>query len=149
MHANASIQAGGLAGGKTQGAGGPGCPVPPKILFLVAEDWYFLSHRLPLARAALRNSFQVTVATRVNHCADQITREGFHLIPLPIFRESFSVARDFRTIYELRRIYESEKPDIVHHVGLKPVLYGSIAALGIKNVRIINALAGLGYLATS
>jgi len=118
-----------------------------KILFLITEDWYFWSHRLSIARAALREGFEVVVATRVTGHARKIRDEGFRLIPLRLNRASCSPWQEVLTILELRRLYHREKPDIVHHVAMKPVLYGSLAALGRKSIRVINALAGLGYLA--
>jgi glycosyltransferase involved in cell wall biosynthesis len=120
-----------------------------KLLFVVADDWYFLSHRLPLALAALREGFDVAVATRVGTQGQEILDAGFRLIPLQhLKRERRSPLNEIRTIAELRGIYQREKPDIVHHVALKPVLYGSIAALGLP-LKIVNAFAGLGYLASS
>jgi glycosyltransferase involved in cell wall biosynthesis len=123
--------------------------VRPKILFLVTEDWFFWSHRLAVARAAKRNGYDVIVATRVNSCAEQIRREGFRLIPLQLIRESYSPLNEFRAIRQVRQLYASEKPDIVYHVALKPILYGSIGVLGRNHLRAINALTGLGYLAAS
>jgi len=120
-----------------------------KIIFLIAEDWYFWSHRLPLARAARRNGYDVIIATRVSRHAQDILDEGFRLAPLQLCRESYSPFKELRAIIELRRLYGKERPDVVHQVALKPVLYGSIAALGRRNIRIINALAGLGYLVAS
>jgi len=119
----------------------------PKILFLVTEDWFFLSHRLPIARAALQSGYEVIVATRVCNYAQKIHNEGFRLIPLRLIRESYSPLNELRAIYQIRQIHRRERPDIVHHVALKPVLYGSIAALGQDQVRVINAFTGLGYLA--
>ena len=52
-----------------------------KIIFLVTEDWYFCSHRLPIARAARDAGCEVVVATRADTHGDTITREGFRLIP--------------------------------------------------------------------
>ncbi|MFI5057715.1 MAG: glycosyltransferase family 4 protein [Candidatus Acidiferrales bacterium] len=120
-----------------------------KLLFLVTEDWFFWSHRLAVARAAQRNGYEVIVATRVQRCAEQIRGEGFRLIPLQLIRESYSPLNEFRAIQQIRQIYRSEDPDIVHQVALKPVLYGSISALGRKNIPAVNALTGLGYLAAS
>ena len=116
---------------------------------MVAEDWYFWSHRLPIARAALRNGYDVVVATRVRTYGEKIRDERFQLIPLRLSRESYSPFIEFPAIRQLRRIYSSEHPDIVHQVGLKPILYGSIAALGQKNLQVIDAFGGLGYLGAS
>jgi glycosyltransferase involved in cell wall biosynthesis len=121
----------------------------PKLLFVVTEDWYFWSHRLPIAKAALEAGYDVAVATRVNEHGKRITEAGFRLIPLQMNRGSYSFLHEVRAISELRDIYRREKPDIIHQVALKPILYGSIAAMGLGNVPIINAFAGLGYLVSS
>jgi glycosyltransferase involved in cell wall biosynthesis len=121
----------------------------PKLLLLITEDWFLWSHRLPIARAALRAGYEVIIATRVNGDTRKIRDEGFRLIPLHLARESYAPLNELRAIRELRQIYKTEQPDIVHHVALKPVLYGSMAALMRKDTRVINALTGLGYLATS
>jgi glycosyltransferase involved in cell wall biosynthesis len=120
-----------------------------KLLFVVTEDWYFLSHRLPIAEAALRAGYEVAVATRVTERGNEIFERGFKLIPLQRFkRESLSPPNEALAIAELRSVYRREQPDIIHHVALKAVMYGSIAALGLK-VKIINAIAGLGFMESS
>jgi glycosyltransferase involved in cell wall biosynthesis len=129
--------------------GNHSAPILSKLLFLVHEDRFFWSHRLAIARAAQRNGYEVIVATRVHSYAEQIREEGFRLIPLRLVRESYSPLNELRAIRQMRQIYRTEDPDIVHHVALKPVLYGSISALGRKNIRAINALTGLGYLVAS
>ena len=48
-----------------------------KLLYLVTEDWYFCSHRLPLARVARDAGFEVVVATRVAKHEQQILEAGF------------------------------------------------------------------------
>jgi glycosyltransferase involved in cell wall biosynthesis len=121
----------------------------PKILFVVAEDWYFWSHRRPIAFAALQNGYDVFVATRVGDCGEKIIEAGFRLIPLRLDRSSYSLFHELRTVSELRSIYRREKPDIVHHIALKPILYGSMAALGNRRIQVINAFAGMGYLVSS
>jgi glycosyltransferase involved in cell wall biosynthesis len=119
-----------------------------KLLFVVADDWYFVSHRLPLALAALREGFEVIVATRVGTKGQEILDAGLRLIPLDHLKRETRSFDDLRAIRELRAIYRRENPDIVHHVALKPILYGNIAALGLP-LKIVNAFAGLGYLESS
>jgi glycosyltransferase involved in cell wall biosynthesis len=121
----------------------------PKILFVVPDDWYFWSHRRPIASAALQNGYDVFVAARVDAFGEKIIGAGFRLIPLCLDRSSYSFLHELRTISELRNIYRREKPDIVHHIALKPILYGSMAALGNSRMQVINAFAGLGYLVSS
>ena len=119
-----------------------------KILYLVSEDWYFVSHRLPMARAAKQAGYEVHVATRVDECGDEITREGFVLHPIHWRRGSVNPVRLLAAVLETRRIYRQVKPDLVHHVAVVPAVVGSLAALGLPIVRL-NALAGLGFAFTS
>lgn len=121
----------------------------PKLLFVVTEDWYFVSHRLALAQAALKAGFDVSVATRVRLHGAEIEHAGIHLIPIKLRRKSANPYSELMAIAELISIYRRERPDIVHHVAMKPILYGSIAAwlTGVRNV--INAIAGMGYIFVS
>ncbi|NOY72248.1 MAG: glycosyltransferase family 4 protein, partial [Gammaproteobacteria bacterium] len=120
-----------------------------KLLFFVTEDWYFCSHRLPLALAARDAGYDVTVVTRVNHHDGEIKRAGLNLIPLQLSRRSINPFSELRVIVRLASIYRSERPDIVHHVALKPVLYGSIASRLAGVSHIVNAMAGLGIIFSS
>jgi glycosyltransferase involved in cell wall biosynthesis len=117
----------------------------PHLLFLVTEDWYFCSHRLPLARAAIADGFRVTVVTRVARHGDEIRAAGIELIPIDLRRRSMNPIEAVRAIFQLSRIYRRVRPDIAHHVALKPVLYGSIAARIARVGGVVNAVAGLGY----
>ena len=121
----------------------------PKILFVVAEDWYFYSHRLPIARAAQQAGYDVAVATHVAEHGEKIAAEGIRVIPWGLRRESYSPLQEFAALRQLRRIYAAERPDLAHHVALKPILYGSIAARRHKRTQVINAWAGLGFLVAS
>jgi glycosyltransferase involved in cell wall biosynthesis len=119
-----------------------------KILYLVSEDWYFVSHRLPMAHAARSAGYEVHVVTRIGNCAGQIEREGFRLHPIQWRRGSMNPFRFLRAVMETRRLYRQIRPDLVHHVALVPTIIGSAAALGLPLARL-NALAGLGFVFTS
>ncbi len=121
----------------------------PRILFLVTEDWYFLSHRLPLARAARDAGAEVVVATRYSTHQEKITAEGFKTIPLSWDRGSHNPLKEALSVLRLAALYYQWRPDIVHHVAMKPILLGSLAAriigwLGVRP-RLVNAVTGLGY----
>lgn len=118
------------------------------ILYLVSEDWYFMSHRLPMARAAQKAGYEVHVATRVSRYADQIRQEGFRLHPVHWRRGNMNPIRLLLAARETKRIYREASADLIHHVALVPSLIGSLAALGLPVPRI-NALAGLGFAFTS
>ena len=121
----------------------------PVLLYVVTEDWYFWSHRLPIARAARAAGWEVLVATRVAEHGERIRREGFRLVPIGLRRRSLAPWREVAAIAELARLYRRERPDLVHHVAMKPVLYGSLAAALAGVPAVVNALAGMGYVFTS
>src|SRR5512145_271540 len=117
--------------------------MPPRLVYLVTEDWYFTSHRLPMARAAQRAGFEVHVITRVERHGPSITAEGFQLHPVHWRRGSLDPRHLFRTVREIRGLYRKLQPDIAHHVALLPTLAGSLAATGLP-IACLNAITGLG-----
>jgi glycosyltransferase involved in cell wall biosynthesis len=121
----------------------------PRLLFLITEDWYFWMHWLDLARAARDAGMDVTIATRVRDHGERIAKEGFTLIPIGLSRRSRQPVRELLAIIELIRVYRRVRPDIVHHVAMKPMLYGSLAARFARVPAVVNAFAGLGYAFTS
>jgi glycosyltransferase involved in cell wall biosynthesis len=127
----------------------PGAGWRPKLLFLVTEDWYFCSHRLPVARAASAAGFEVVVATRVRAHGEEIRNEGFTLRPIAWRRRGDGLRGAVRAISEITTLYRRERPDIVHHIALKPVLFGGIArrlafACSANAPASIDSVMGLG-----
>jgi glycosyltransferase involved in cell wall biosynthesis len=120
----------------------------PRLLYVVTEDWAFLSHRLPMARAAREAGFEVHVATQVSDGATAIEAERFVLHPIPFARGSLSPIATFSTIAALRRVHRETKPVLIHHVALQACVLGMMATLG-RPAGCINAFIGLGYLFTS
>jgi len=121
----------------------------PKLIFLVTEDWYFWSHRLPAARAARDAGFEVNVATRVREHGERILGEGFRLHPLPWRRRGDGLFGAMRAVATIAALYRRECPDLVHHVALKPVLFGATALHlafpgGRRRPTAIAAIAGFG-----
>ena len=115
----------------------------PRLLYVVSEDWFFLSHRLPMARAARDAGFEVHVATRVTRGAAPIEAERFVLHPMPFARRLSPLASLASTL-ALRRLHSTCAPAVTHHVSLQPSVLGLIATLG-RRTPSVNALTGLGY----
>jgi glycosyltransferase involved in cell wall biosynthesis len=115
------------------------------ILFLVTEDWYFVLHRLPIARAAQRSGYRVLVATQLSQYRELLEGEGFTVIPMVWRRNSMNPLHALGEIRQITAIYRNYKPDLVHHVALRASLYGSIAARLSGTAPVVNNLAGLGH----
>jgi len=116
-----------------------------RILYVVTEDWYFLSHRLPMARAAKQAGYEVHVATRLKDGKAAIEAEGFTPHALSWSRGSLSPWDSLSAVVELRRLIGKIEPALVHNVALKPVLLGSVASLG-SPTAVVNSITGLGTL---
>jgi glycosyltransferase involved in cell wall biosynthesis len=116
----------------------------PRLLYVVTEDWAFLSHRLPMARAAREAGFEVHVATRVSSGRDAIEAERFILHPIPFTRGSLSPVATISAIGALRRVHLAIQPVLAHHVALQSCVLGMLAAFGRPCV-CVNAFIGLGY----
>ncbi|MFT5463612.1 MAG: glycosyltransferase involved in cell wall biosynthesis [Planctomycetota bacterium] len=116
-----------------------------KVLFLVTDDWYFLSHRVALARAARDAGCQVVVATRDGGKLADIEAEGFEVRELCFSRRVGDQVRNLALLRRLTRLYREVKPDLVHHVSFLPIFYGTLAARRAGVPSIVNAVTGLGH----
>lgn len=122
----------------------------PRLLFVVTEDWYFVSHRLDLACAARDAGFEVGIATRVNSSKERIQLESLQLFPLRrLLRSSLSPWTELSAVAELTALYRQWRPEITHHIAIKPVIYGGLAARRALVPCVVSALAGLGYVFAS
>jgi glycosyltransferase involved in cell wall biosynthesis len=117
-----------------------------KVLILVSEDWYFCSHRLPVGKALKDAGADVAVVTRIRDHAEPIRAAGLRLRPTRLDRSGVNPLHDRETIAELLQIYREERPDIAHHVALKPTLYGAYCAWRTGVPIVVNAFGGLGFL---
>ncbi len=116
-----------------------------KALIVVAEDWSFLSHRIPLARALKQDAYDVVVACRVKDHRETIEREGFKLVALDMARESISPGTALKTIRTLANLYKQERPDVIIHSSLFLSLLGSLAGLLSGFKKNVNLITGLGF----
>lgn len=121
----------------------------PKLLFLITEDWFFHSHFLDRAIAAREAGFEVTVVARVGAHGAAIAARGLKLVPLQMARTGMNPWRELRAIAEIYRIYRRERPDIVHQIAVKPILYGGLAARLAGVPFVVNAPVGMGYIFSS
>ena len=118
----------------------------PKLLYLITEDWFFVSHFLPMAQVARECGYQVVVATRVRDAGERIKASGIAVIPIESRRGSLSPLVAIRDFIQLFSILRAERPDIVHCIALRSVMIGGLAARLAGTKGLILAPTGLGYL---
>ena len=120
-----------------------------KLVFFVLPLKFFISHRLPIARKAQQDGYEVHIISIASKEREIIEKQGFIFHDLNIKRKSTNPINEIRAIFHSYKLYRNIKPTIVHHITIKPVLYGTFAArlAGVK--AIVNAFSGLGYVFTA
>ncbi len=120
--------------------------MPKKLLIVVNVDWFFLSHRLPIALGALAEGYEVHIATEITDKLAEIESHGLIVHPLAIKRNNSNLFGAINLIKDLFDICRTVQPDVAHFVTIKPVLLGGIVARFAKVPRMIAAISGLGFL---
>jgi glycosyltransferase involved in cell wall biosynthesis len=117
-----------------------------KILFIVNVDWFFISHRLPIALKAKKMGYEVHLICRVTNKSQYLEELGIKVHPLSFARSGMNVIHEVFLFFKLYQKLKDIKPDIVHAVTIKPVIYGGIAAKMAKVPALVSAISGLGFL---
>ena len=115
-----------------------------KLFIVVNVDWFFLSHRKDVALAAKAAGWDVTIVTADTGKLKVIHDLGLKTINLPMSRSGMNILEELKTLNWLRKLYKCEKPDVVHHVGMKTILWGTLAAKFSRVHGVVNAISGLG-----
>lgn len=115
-----------------------------KLFIVVNVDWFFLSHRLPVALAAQKVGWDVTIVTADTGKLRDVEAIGLKTINLPMSRSGMNIKEELGTLHFLRKLYKREEPDVVHHVGMKTILWGTLAAKFAGVNGVVNAISGLG-----
>jgi glycosyltransferase involved in cell wall biosynthesis len=122
---------------------------PGRVVFVINHAGFFITHRLPLALAARTAGYDVTVVTPQSKHVQVIRDCGLQWRELRLDRSSRNPVTELRTLLALVALYRDLRPDLVHHVTAKPVLYGTVAAR-VAGVRaVVNAVSGLGHIFSS
>jgi glycosyltransferase involved in cell wall biosynthesis len=108
-------------------------------------DWFFISHRLCIAQEAVKQGWQVFVAAEDTGRAFEIESKGIQFINFPFSRSGTNPLQELKTLKNFYKLYKNIEPDVVHHITLKPVIYGSFVAKILKVKGVLNAVSGLGY----
>lgn len=116
-----------------------------KLFFVANVDWFFMSHRLPLALEALKEGDKVWLLTADTGRKQEIEALGIRFLTIPFKRSGRNPLHELRCLWLLCKYYRRYQPDVIHHITLKAALLGSLAAKLTFSRRVVNAISGLGY----
>lgn len=119
-----------------------------KVLFVVNVDWFFISHRLPLVIEAKKRGYEVFVLAGDTGVGASLKSFDITFIPWNISRSGTNFFKEIQAIAQLFKVFRHIKPHLVHNVGVKAVIYGSLASQLFRK-SYINALAGMGFAFTA
>jgi glycosyltransferase involved in cell wall biosynthesis len=118
---------------------------PGTLLFIANVDWFFISHRMAIARAARAAGYAVHVACGLTGREAELRAAGFAVHPLRLSRASTHAFDQLRLAWAMADVIRAVRPDIVHLVTIKPVLIGGAVARLLRVPRVVAAISGLGY----
>ncbi len=119
-----------------------------KILFIANVDWFYLSHRLNIGLEAIKEDYEVHLAAKFTGCEQRLLSLGFILHPIVIDRGS-NLVKTTKSFFQIFFLINKIKPDIVHAITIKPIIFGGLAAKFFSNVAFVASVSGLGYLFSS
>ncbi|WP_300295210.1 glycosyltransferase family 4 protein [Ferrovibrio sp.] len=118
-----------------------------RLLFVVQEALFFTTHRLPVGLAMRDRGWEVHVAAPADPVmAARITAAGLHFHPIPLGRGGQNPLAELRLLLVLAGLFLKLRPDLLHLVSIKPVIWGGLAARLIGLPAVVHAITGLGYL---
>lgn len=121
-------------------------PAAPFLLMVVNDATFFRSHRWPLALAAREAGWHVEVAAAPDAALDWIAAQGVAVHPVPFRRKGVHPFGELATLLALWRLYRQLRPDLVHHITIKPIVYGGLVARALGLPAVVHAVTGLGYI---
>ncbi len=121
------------------------CPSLQKVLLVANTDWYLYNFRCALARLLQERGMEVVLVSPPGRYAPLLQQAGFRWIQWQVGRRSTAPWKEIPALRALKRIYRQEKPVMVHHHTIKPVLYGSLAAQSVGVPLVVNSITGRGY----
>lgn len=120
-----------------------------KLLMVVNVDWFLISHRLPIAIAALEEGYDVHLACRFTGQQDYLESLGFIIHELPFSRAGMSMINEVKTCFSILVLLRRLRPDVIHAITIKPSLYVGIIARALGMKELIIAVSGLGLVFVS
>jgi glycosyltransferase involved in cell wall biosynthesis len=116
-----------------------------KVILISRCAWTLYNFRAGLIRKLLDQGCTVIGAGSEGDGFEfKLQKLGITFVPLPVSVKPICPVTDLNLLAALYQLYRSERPDVVHHFTIKPVIYGSLVARLCRVPIILNTITGLG-----
>lgn len=116
-----------------------------RILFVVNHDEFFISHRLPIATELTKRGCEVHILCPNSGRFDELVKLGFHMHELDLSRRGLNPLRELKALFSIFYLVRKLRPNVVHAVTIKPVLYAGIVCRVLRTKKFVASISGLGY----
>lgn len=115
-----------------------------RLLFIVNVDWFFVSHRLPIAQAAIKKGYEVHLATRVTDKRTLLESSGIIVHEIGLERAGINPIKTAWYFLQILYVLMKIRPDITHVITIKPTILGGLASHFVRPKLLVAAVSGLG-----
>ena len=117
-----------------------------RIVVLITEDWFVLSHFRPLLAALKECAREIVVVTRCTGRLAEIQALGVRTIAFDYRRSSINPLDAASSVRALASILRVESSEVVHMVALKPMILGSLSLNLMQVPHVVAHVTGFGLL---
>lgn len=115
-----------------------------RILFVVNDCWFLASHRFEIVVAAIEAGYEVHIAAHRDDTVAAFEDAGAHFHDWALEPRSTSLLTEWRAFASLRRIVSGVRPQVLHLVTIKPLVYGGLLGRVLRVPAVVFAIAGMG-----
>jgi glycosyltransferase involved in cell wall biosynthesis len=119
-----------------------------KILAISSVNWYLYNYRMAIHKILMKQGYETVMVSPPGRYDEKFSENGFKWLPVNISRSGIGLYDQIKSTKELRKIIQSEKPDIIHNFQMKGNVLGTFSALKAGHSNIVNSITGLGYVFT-
>jgi glycosyltransferase involved in cell wall biosynthesis len=114
-----------------------------RLLYICNETGFFWTHRLAIAKAAVKCGWGVTLIANPNRRVAEIEEAGVTVVEVDLDPMGTNPASDLWLVFRLRAMMRTIRPNIVHTITVKPIAYGGALARWM-NIPLVNSVCGMG-----
>jgi glycosyltransferase involved in cell wall biosynthesis len=116
-----------------------------KVVIAANTSWYLQNFSGELIRDPASAGMDVIALAPRDDWSPRLTELGARYVDISMNRRGMNPLADLMLLVRFYRFYSSERPDVVLHNTIKPVIYGSLAARLAGVRKIVNLISGLGF----